>query len=182
MNSSDMSKPPPNDHETWVAEAEKVARDGLLRFVLDAVEALDWPEKNVPFGPAEHNHIPSALLMVLEVYCYARGVFDTSEVVEMAVRHRELKPLFANREPTERIVKRFRRSHHEEIKQCLRKIFELALIIRFGDAAGDDSLIDFCIAESMDTWFAPICGPQPKAEAEMRVDQAVFADNVLHGT
>jgi hypothetical protein len=38
--------------------------------------------------------------------------------------------------------------------------------------------VDFCVARAIDEWFEPMCGPLPLAEAEERIDQAIFWDGM----
>jgi hypothetical protein len=122
----------------------------------------------------------SRLLMVLEVFCYARGIYDSNEVTTHARQDPDLSPIFNNRFPDQAVIKRFRRAHREPIKTCLLKIFDLGFRVRFGEPDTDEAPIDYCVTCVMDTWFEPMCGPQPDQEAEHRLSEAVFSDNVLN--
>ena len=117
--------------------------------------------------------------MILEVFCYARGVYHSDDVAGFAAKSQELKELFQGQFPPRPVVKRFRRLHLDPIKQCLLRIFDLAFRVRFGEPQTDEAPIDYCVTKSIDQWFEPICGPRPDREAEERLDMASFNDNVL---
>jgi hypothetical protein len=155
------------------------AHDGLMGFVLQAVEEADWPGKHARFGLDESERYPSALLMVLEVYCYARGIYNSGDLVRHIPHDPELNGLFPGHAPSELLIKRFRRNHREPIRACLLTIFDIAFRVRFGQPDTDEAPIDACVALAIDHWFEPICGPQPTVEADQRLNEAVFWDGVM---
>src|SRR5262245_27894568 len=115
-----------------------LSRDGLIGFVIRAVDEVDWPHKAEKFGLDAGDKYPSRLLMILEVFCYARGVYLSEDVSVFAANSPELKELFHGRFPPEQVIKRFRRLHLEPIKLCLLRIFDLAFRVRFGEPQTDE--------------------------------------------
>lgn len=156
-----------------------LSKDGLMGFVIRAVDDVDWPNKNQRFGLNQEERFPSRLLMILEVFCYARGLYLSEDVSGFAAKSGELKELFRGRFPPELVIQRFRRLHLDPIKLCLLRIFDLAFRVRFGEPETDEAPIDYCVTKSIDLWFEPICGPRPDEEADQRLDLASFNDNVL---
>jgi hypothetical protein len=150
----------------------------LLRLVLDAVEPVEWPNKSRSFGLNESYKFDSNLLMVLEVYCYAQGIYESNKVAEHAMSDPVLSDVFSPHGPNGLMIRRFRREHHSYIKECLLLIFDVAFQVRFGASGSNETPVDYCVAQAIDTWFEPICGPQPAKEAEERIDQAIFWDGM----
>jgi hypothetical protein len=160
-----------DNHETSPAHT-------LLRLVLDAVEPVQWPNKSKPFGLDESYRFDSNLLMMLEVYCYAQGIYESTKVEQHTISDPILSEVFSPTLPSSLLIRRFRREHHPYIRECLLLIFDMAFRVRFGSSDSDDTPVDYCVAQAIDGWFEPICGPQPAKEAEERIDQAIFWDGM----
>lgn len=116
--------------------------------------------------------------MALEVYCYARGVYSSEDVEESIRPDPYLRELFAEEWPAPDLIRRFRRDHREPIKQCLFYVFDHAFQARFGEPSTDTAPVDHCVALALDRWFEPMCGPRPEAEAEERLEKAIFWDGM----
>jgi hypothetical protein len=164
--------------QEWLARTQPPSKDGLMGLVLGAVESVEWPKKEEMFGLDAVEDYPAKLLMVLEVFCYARGIYESGDVEFYARRNKELLALFKGRIPEGRLIRLFRRRNREPIRQCLEWIFDVALRVRFGGPDGEETPIDYCVARAIDHWFEPICGPQPSVEADERIDQAIFWDGM----
>lgn len=160
-----------SDHRTSAAHT-------LLRLVLSAVEPVHWPNKSRLFGLNETYKFDSNLIMVLEVYCYAQGIYESTKVAEQATSDPILSDVFSPLGPNSLLIRRFRREHHPYIKECLLLIFDVAFQVRFGASDSNETPVDYCVAQAIDAWFEPICGPQPAKEAEERIDQAIFWDGM----
>lgn len=153
-------------------------KSGLIYLVDDAVEAVDWPHKAESFSIEPTLRFPSRAMMALEVYCYAKGTYNSQEVEHASHTDPILQQLFPDQWPDRRTILKYRRQHRAPIKECLRHVFQNAFIARFGLPDSDDTPIDFCVAMALDRWFEPVCGPQPSTEADERIDRAVFWDGV----
>jgi hypothetical protein len=158
--------------------SEWQGRTELLSLVQESVDALDWPQRDRLFRLDEEQCFPAHRLMVLEIYCLARGRGATSsEEIERFVRYDLLlRSFFPDALPLSDTLVRFRKRHHQLIQRCLITVFDLAFKARFGDADSDAAPIDFCVAQAVDSWFEPVCGPQPEIEAETRIDTTAFVD------
>ena len=157
--------------------SEWIGKTGLSQVVKDAIRGVDWPGKEKEFM-YRGQRFPSVVLMTLEVYCYARGVYSSWDVESYIQQDPFFRELFPTELPAPEMIRRFRREHHDALKQCLLKIFDQAFLARFGDTTTDDAPIDFCVANALDRWFEPITGPQPAAEAAQRIDQAILWDGI----
>ncbi|HXJ60749.1 MAG TPA: hypothetical protein VNU68_29240 [Verrucomicrobiae bacterium] len=178
-------KPPIATSSTQAASPQKlpphpsewIGKSGLVPLVKDAIQRTEWKGKGRDF--AYHGQtFPSLVLMTLEVYCYARGIFCSWEVGSYLNQDPFFRELFPGELPAPELIRRFRREHHGALKACLLQIFEQAFFARFGDTAHSDMLIDSCVAQALDRWFEPITGPRPETEAAQRIDQAIFWDGM----
>lgn len=157
--------------------SEWIGKTGLVPLVKDAIQRVDWRGKDQVFTFRGQN-FPSLVLMTLEVYCYARGIFSSWDVGLYINKDPFFRELFPGELPAPELIRKFRRDHHDALKTCLLQIFEQAFFARFGDTDHSDMLIDSCVAQALDRWFEPITGPQPAAEAAQRLDQAIFWDGM----
>ena len=159
-------------------EAWPTVNHNLVGFVRIAIEEISWDTKSRLFNSKHHMGFRCIDLMTLEVYCYAKGAFESSKVEALCQNDPFLIDLFPEDYPSKQLIRRFRRLHHDPIKACLRKIFDIAFQVRFGSSNEEEAPIDYCVVKSMDEWFEPMCGPRPKVEAEERLDQAIFWDGM----
>jgi len=164
--------------KAWLRHAHPPAKDGLMGFVLDAVANIEWPERHCPIGNDLNLSHPAELLMILEVYCYAKGVYDSIDVELRACQSSELGILFQDQPPPASVIRSFRRQHRDLIRMALQEVFDLALSVRFGISDAVEAPADYCVIEAMDHWFEPMCGPNPGREAEQRLEQASYWDGL----
>src|SRR5262245_39750686 len=58
---------------------EWIGKTGLVPLVKDAIQRTDWSGKDQTFSYRGQT-FPSVVMMTLEVYCYARGIFSSWDV------------------------------------------------------------------------------------------------------
>jgi len=150
---------------------------GLMGFVLDAVEHLDLSSPESP-GPADTNMALLKLHLILQVYCYARGQYESTEMEMFAYQSPEMGILFDEEPPSAEEIRAFRRDHTDAIWLALVEIFDLALKVRFGTDTSFATPVDACVVDSLDAWFEPLCGPQADKEADLRLKKAMFWDTL----
>jgi hypothetical protein len=173
-----MSKPEPKTSLLPPHPKEWEGRAGLISMVRDAVQAVDWPHKESNFKIDESQCFPSTLLMTLLTYCYAKGIYSSEQVAEAVKLDPTLRALFEKVRPEAETIRKFRRRHHEDVKQCLLWVLRFAFPTRFGEQGKNETPIDHCVALALDRWFEPICGPVPEREAAERLDRAGFWDGM----
>jgi hypothetical protein len=150
----------------------------LFYLVKDAVQTIDWSHQPGRFQLSDRQSFPAENLMILQVYCYARGVYSSEDVEDVVRQDPAMKELFPEAWPERTTIRKFRRQHRAAIQACLLRIFSQALALRFGDPASGAAPIDHCVALALDKWFEPMCGPQPEKEAEQRIEKASFWDGM----
>jgi hypothetical protein len=157
--------------------SEWVGKTGLSQVVKDAIQHAYWEGKEKEFT-YHSQRFSSLTLMTLEVYCYARGIYSSWDVESYIQKDPFFRELFPGELPAPEMIRKFRREHHDALKQCLLSIFDQAFLARFGDTTINETPMDFCVANALDRWFEPITGPQPAVEAAQRIDQAIFWDGM----
>src|SRR5829696_3702184 len=115
----------PADLSAW---AEKPV---LLQWVVEEIDTLDWTNSElVQFLRANPKFQPRFIL-VLMIYCYATGRFDSEDVVEVYFAEGNLKSLFPGQVPAAATLKRFRRDHRGLLRWGLSQVLKRALRHRF---------------------------------------------------
>ncbi len=153
-------------------------KTGLVSVVVDAVESVDWPKKSQRFSINGHSSYSAERLMHLLTYAYAIGLYGSQDI-ELAVQTDPvLCYLCASEVPDWNTLRRFRRLHRQYLRECLIKVAEQALVIRFGNEAEETPLVDHCVAQALDRWFEPLCLPEPPRQADSRIEQAAFIDEM----
>lgn len=155
---------------------ELTGSQALAALVKELVEGMDWPQKNGQFRIDEVQCFPARNLMILELYCCAKGAESSEAIEEWASKDVTARSLFENILPEAQTMIRFRKRHHAEIHRCLLQIFEIALQARFGSEQSNAAPIDYCAARALDSWFNPKCGPRPSEEANLRMDTLMYVD------
>ena len=153
-------------------------KTGLVSLVLSAVEAVDWPGKEKNFAYQGGPSFQSGVLMALLTYCYATGICSSRDIEASFREDETIRHLSADAFPDWKTLRRFRKLHREPLKQCLLKVFQQSLLIRFGDSEMDWAPADHAVAQALDRWFEPLCVPSPSAEAEERLNLACFLDGM----
>ena len=81
--------------------------------------------------------------------------------------------------PDWKTIRRFRRLRRQELSQCLDRVVQQALHVRFANGEPDPTPVDHCVAQAMDRWFEPLCVPFPAMEAAQRIEKATLADATM---
>src|SRR5262249_47517966 len=93
----------PPDLKDWVA------KDDLVRFILDAVETCDLGLAKVnPRGSGDRQYPPSMMLSLL-IYCYGQGLFSSRAIERATHSHVSVRYLCANEHPDHDTIATFRR-------------------------------------------------------------------------
>ena len=160
----------PNDLGEWIDKYT------LARLVLAAVQDKTVPTAYTAEVAGRNADCQRHVLLSLLTYCYAAGIYSSTEIElsftqDMLVRH-----LCANSYPEAHRSRRFRRDNRWSIQRSLTEVLHRAWRIRCRledsgpDAAGD--LIDPCFEQGVDGQDALLFA----VEAEERINRAVRLD------
>jgi len=160
----------PNDLRQWIE------KHTLARLVLAAVQdgivpsgrAAALADRNADFRP----HI----LLSLLTYCYATGVYSSTDIELSFTQDTLVRHLCADTYPEAHRSRWFRRDNRQRIQRALAEVFQRAWRIRSRqEESGPNEavdLIDPCFEPEMDCQNALLFA----AEAEKRINRAVRLD------
>ena len=132
-------------------------KSALIKLALEAIQnvAPHFPGDNFQF---EGRGYRPQMLMLLAVYCYATGLYDSGKI-EASVEHDPtLRYICAGTRPDAHVIQRFRHAHRDLIVQALARVVERAWELRLGADAASNVRPDF------------------HRNATERIEQALFLD------
>ena len=116
----------PPDLRDWIPQ------DGLVHFVIQAVEGLDLPRFKLNAKGSGSTQYPPHMMLSLFIYCYANGVFssrrhDHAFKIERAT-HRDIAVRYLTRDthPDHDTICTFRRENFDAVAACFVHVLELA--------------------------------------------------------
>jgi hypothetical protein len=118
----------------------------LIRMVYDATDHALWAP-----SAGRSDEPPDSVLRSVLVYCYATGVFSSSDIEAAAAHDPVVRYLCANHRPQWQTIRDFRRRNVPGLKLALARLFALSL----------------CEAQSF----------EHRCEAEQRLARAIQADS-----
>ena len=121
----------PLDLSTW---ADKPL---LLQWVVEEIDSLDWSNPELVQILHSNPKFKPRFLLVLIVYAYATGRYDSEEVAETYFTEPVLQHLFPEQGPSASTVMRFRRDYRGLLRWGLAQVLKRSLRHRYdlGDAA-----------------------------------------------
>ena len=160
----------PNDLREWIDEYT------LARLVLAAVQ-----DGTVPIAPTAEVAGRNAdcqpyVLLSLLTYCYATGIFSSTDIELSFTQDKMVRHLCANTYPEAHQNRSFRRDNRRSIQKSLTEVLYRAWCIRCRlEESSPDAAIDFidpCFEQEPDGKAALLFA----AEAEERINRAVRLD------
>jgi|GEM_PF-1944359 hypothetical protein len=132
-------------------------------------------------APKAGNAIPAKELLGAVAYCYAKGVYSSSEIEDRMLRDPQLRAATHDEIPNAQAIRRFRRSNREAIQQTLEKWYR-----RLRKSKPTTAVMPGAQPpEPSPLPQAPAAAPASentsifvKREASERLDKAAFIDNM----
>lgn len=108
----------------------------LLQWIADDIDSLDWSNPELVQSLRANPRFQPRFLLVLMVYAYAIGKYDSEEIAEAYFGDAAFKRLFPGQAPTASSLMRFRRDHRGLLRWGLSQVLKRALRHHFelGDA------------------------------------------------
>jgi len=97
------------------------AEEGQTVFFLRAASETAQPGGPGVVAPKAGNAIPARELLGAVAYCYAKGVYSSSEIEDRMLKDPQLRAATHDEIPNAQAIRRFRRSNREAIQQTLEK-------------------------------------------------------------
>lgn len=110
---------PPDLHE-WVA------KDDLVRFIIDAVEATDFSSAKVNQRGTGSEQYPPSMMLALLIYCYANRIFSSRQIEKATYSHVSVRFLCANEHPDHDTIATFRAQNYDLVQNCFVAVLCLA--------------------------------------------------------
>jgi hypothetical protein len=131
LQSGPQSGPIPLDLSAW---AEKPL---LLQWVIEEIDSLDWSNPELVQILQSNPKFQPRFLLVLIVYAYATGRYDSEEVAEAYFSEHVLQRLFPEQSISANPVMRFRRDYRGLLRWGLAQVLKRSLRHHYelGDAA-----------------------------------------------
>jgi hypothetical protein len=134
-----------------------LGKSALIKLALEAIQGVapNFPGDN--FQCEGRGYRPQ-MLMLLVIYCYATGLYDSGKIEAALEEDLTLRYIRAGSQPDAYVVQRFRHAHRDLIAQILARVVERAWEMRGGADAASGTRPDF------------------HRDAAQRIEQALFLD------
>ena len=147
--------------------------------VQEAIDCSNWLERNRRFV-FHSESFQCDLLMSLLVYFYARGVYSSSDIEASLPEDETARDICAGSYPDWRTLRRFRRVYRDALKSCLGYVLDHYRPSVLGQETpvrhSRSTLPRFAIGQrTAGGGTSPL---EPEAEAEERINRAVFIDGM----
>ena len=155
-----------------------IGKKTLVKLILDAIEGLNARASECEATASGKQEFQPALMLTLLTYCYATGVYASTDI-ELSTQHDQMiRYLCTNSYLNLQVLREFRRYSRDRIKQCLATVLRRVWELRFCD--GDPCPMG--VAPYPGAFFNPWLNLKPApdfaAEAEHRIVRAVRADSM----
>ena len=164
-----------------VSPPSDTAEEGQTLFFLRA--ASETAQQGGPgvVAPKAGNAIPAKELLGAVAYCYAKGVYSSSEIEDRMLRDQKLRAATHDEIPNAQAIRRFRRVNREAIQQTLEKWYR-----RVRKAKPTTEVMPGAQPPEPSPLPPPKAVTPPsentsffvKREASERLDKAAFIDNM----
>ena len=155
-----------------------IGKKTLVKLILDAIEGLNArtaPPEAVATG---NPNFQPAMMLTLLTYCYATGVYASTDI-ELNMQHdRMIRYLCAKNYLNLPVLREFRRYSRDRIKECLATVLRRVWELRFCEEDACPRAAAPYPEAAFGRWLN--MGPTPDftAEAEQRIVRAVRADSM----
>lgn len=105
---------------------EWVAKDDLVRFILDAVETCDLSQAKVNRRGSGNAQYPPGMMLSLLIYCYANRIFSSRQIEQATYAQVSVRYLCANEHPDHDTIAAFRRENQKLLESCFVAVLLLA--------------------------------------------------------
>jgi transposase len=124
----------PPDMKDWVA------KDDLVRFIIDAVETCDLSVAKVNQRGSGDAQYPPSMMLSLLIYCYGNGLFSSRAIERATHSHVSVRYLCGNEHPDHDTIATFRRENASLLESCFVAVLQLAKELKAFDRLGTISV------------------------------------------
>ena len=130
----------PPDLRDWVA------KDDLVRFVIDAVEMCELSKAKINHRGTGDAQFPPTMMLALLIYCYANRLFSSRQIEQATYHHVSVRYICGNLHPDHDTIATFRRENAGLLEDCFLAVLQLARELkafgRLGTISVDGTKLD----------------------------------------
>jgi transposase len=155
-----------------------IGKKTLVKLILEAIERLNTRTVGREAVATENPDFQPAMMLTLLTYCYATGVYSSTDI-ELSMQHDQMiRYLCAKNYLNLPVLREFRRYSRDRIRECLATVLQRVWELRFCDEDDHPMAAVSYLGVSFGWW--PNRGPafDFRAEAEQRIVRAVRADSM----
>jgi len=155
-----------------------IGKKTLVKLILDAFEGLNARTAAPEAVATGNSNFQPAMMLTLLTYCYATGVYASTDI-ELNMQHdRMIRYLCAKNYLNLPVLREFRRYSRDRIKECLATVLRRVWELRFCDEDAYARVAASGLGVSFGRWLNMRPTPDFTTEAEQRIVRAVRADSM----
>jgi len=156
-----------------------IGKKTLVKLILDAIAGINARTSGGCGAAATGNpDFQPAMMLTLLTYCYATGVYASTDI-ELSMQHdRMIRYLCAKNYLNLPVLREFRRYSRDRIKECLASVLRRLWELRFCDEDACPMGAASYLGVSFGWWLNMTPTPDFTAEAEKRIVRAARADSM----
>ena len=160
----------PNDLRQWIEQHT------LVRLVLAAVQDGSVPSAHAAVLSDRNTDFRPHILLSLLTYCYATGIYSSTDIELSFTRDTLVRHLCANMYPEAQRTRWFRRDNRQRLQRSLAEVFQRAWCIRYGLEESSPEAAAACFDQCLDPGVDRQDALLFAVEAEERINRAVRLD------
>jgi transposase len=155
-----------------------IGKKTLVKLILEAIEGLNTRTAGREVVTTENPDFQRATMLTLLTYCYASGVFASTDIESSMQHDQMIRYLCAKNYLNLPVLREFRRYSRDRIKECLATVLRRVWELRFCEEDAHPMAAASCSGVSFGRWLNRGPTPDFRAEAEQRIVRAVRADSM----
>jgi transposase len=167
--------------EGWILPTDLsgfIGKKTLVKLILEAIECLPAQTSGGGADAAGNPEHQSAMMLTLLTYCYATGVYSSTDI-ELGMQHDQMiRYLCSKSHVSSAVLLEFRRYGRHRIKHCLATVLQHVWELRFRDEDADPMRDAPFPGLSLGRRLNRRPTPDFAAEAEQRIARAVRTDSM----
>ena len=155
-----------------------IGKKTLVKLILEAIERLNAQTTEREAVGTENPDFQPAMMLTLLTYCYATGVYSSTDI-ELSMQHDQMiRYLCAKNYLNLPVLREFRRYRRDRIRECLATVLQRVWELRFCDEDDHPMAAAPYLGVSFGWWLNRGLTPDFRAEAEQRIVRALRADSM----
>ncbi|SRR6266566_5129146 len=155
-----------------------IGKKTLVKLILDAIEGLNARAYGSGAPATGSPEFQPALMLTLLTYCYATGVYASTDIELSTQNDQMMRYLCARSDLNLPVLREFRRYSRDRIKECLATVLRRVWELRFCDEDACPMAAASYPGVSFSRWLNMRPTPDFTTEAEQRIVRAVRADSM----